>query len=114
MLGLNSSGQLGNNSLVKAKVPVPVSGLTGVTAIALGAGHSCALLVGGTVQCWGLNSSGQLGNKTLVSSKVPVPVSGLTGVTAIALGADHSCVVGGGHREVLGAALRASWGSPRW
>jgi alpha-tubulin suppressor-like RCC1 family protein len=95
--GLNSSGQLGNNSLVNAKVPVLVHGLSGATAVAAGARHSCALVVGGTVQCWGQNDYGQLGNNSLANSEVPVAVSGLSGVTAIAVGEYHSCalLVGG-------------------
>ena len=101
--GLNTSGQLGNNSLANSKVPVPVSGLTGVTAIAAGARHTCALVVGGTVQCWGQNTFGQLGNATLVNSKVPVVVSNVAGVTAIALGDYHSCAL------LVGATVKC-WG----
>ena len=45
--GQNTYGQLGNESLVSSTVPVAVSGLSGVTAIAAGTYHSCALLAGG-------------------------------------------------------------------
>jgi PKD repeat protein len=67
-------------------------GLTDITAIAGGYGHSLALKSDGTVWAWGSNWSGQLGNGTEPwnSSNIPVPVLGLTGITAIAGGADHS------------------------
>ena len=71
--------------------------LIGVTAIAAGTFHSCALSVGGTVQCWGLNISGQLGNGSLVELEGPGAGERLIGVTAIAAGARHTCalMVGG-------------------
>jgi alpha-tubulin suppressor-like RCC1 family protein len=89
--GENFFGQLGNGSTARhSEVPVPVSGLSGVTAIAAGGGHSLALLSNGTVMAWGDNSEGQLGNGTTTNSDVPVPVSGLSGVTAIAAGYGQS------------------------
>lgn len=71
--------------------------LPNVTAIATGGGHSCAVVAGGSVQCWGTNSSGQLGTGSSVSSSTPVTALGVSGATAIAAGDQHSCaVVGGG------------------
>jgi alpha-tubulin suppressor-like RCC1 family protein len=88
--GYNGSGQLGNGSMTTSRVAVPVSGLSGVTAIAAGGEHSLALMSNGTVMAWGNNREGQLGNGTTTNSRVPVIVSGLAGVTAIAAGKEHS------------------------
>ncbi len=44
-------------------MPVAVSGLGEVTAIAAGTYHSLALLSNGTVMAWGSNDSGELGDE---------------------------------------------------
>jgi alpha-tubulin suppressor-like RCC1 family protein len=88
--GYNASGQLGDGSTAISREPVPVSGLSGVTAVAAGGEHSLALLADGTVRAWGNNRSGQLGNGSTTSSHTPVLVSGLSGVTAIAAGKQYS------------------------
>jgi alpha-tubulin suppressor-like RCC1 family protein len=109
--GRNSSGQLGNASFNGSLVPVSPTGLTsGVTAIAAAAGHSCALLASGGVQCWGENGTAQLGNDSLLKSSVPVDVSGLTGATAIATGDVHSCAVTPGGAQCWGSNRNAQLG----
>jgi alpha-tubulin suppressor-like RCC1 family protein len=75
--GYNGSGQLGNGTKTSSNTPVAVGFLSGVTAIAAGADHTCAVLSGGTVECWGLNDHGQLGNGTTTDSNTPVTVIGL-------------------------------------
>lgn len=92
--GYNGYGELGNGTVNGFNnIPVQVSGLTGITAIAGGAYHSLALKKDGTVWAWGYNGSGELGNGNNTNTLVPVQVSGLTGVTAIACGNSFSIVI---------------------
>ena len=94
--GLGESGQRGDGSFdTFALDPVAVSGLTGAVALAAGYGHTCALLVDGTMRCWGGNAEGELGNGTTATPGTarPVIVSGVAGATAIATGAYHTCAV---------------------
>jgi len=106
--GLNSSGQLGNNSLNNQNIPVRVLSSDGVTpfggvlAIAAGGAFSLALKSDGTVWAWGSNSKGQLGDTTQVTRLTPVPVlsadavTPLSGITAIAAGGSHALAIDGG------------------
>ncbi len=99
--GINSRGQLGDNTITQRKTPVQVLGLnglgvlSGITAItASKSGTSAyALKSDGTVWAWGENAQGQLGdNFTADPAYTPVKVldvggSGyLTGVSAISAG----------------------------
>jgi alpha-tubulin suppressor-like RCC1 family protein len=88
--GFNNDGELGNGTTRSSDVPVAVTGLRGVTAVAGGSHHSLALLEDGSVVAWGENRYGQLGDGTAQGSVVPVAVSGLREVAAISAGGSFS------------------------
>jgi alpha-tubulin suppressor-like RCC1 family protein len=102
--GLNTFGQLGNNSAVAARDPVPVAGIDGVhakaTTVSVGNGFACARMADGTARCWGRNGSGELANGASANSRIPVVVSTapgvkLTAITSIAAGGSHVCATVG-------------------
>jgi len=127
--GYEYYGRLGNGASDEQLLAAPVcsagtwngtscaggASLTGVTSLAVGSRHVCALVSGGQLRCWGYNYWGQLGNGDDVNQDNPVTVcetgggascTPLTGVTAISSGYDHSCAV------VAGVAR--CWGSNQW
>lgn len=76
--GWNAAGQLGDGTMTDRLTPVAVIGLeSGVSAIAAGFAHTCALMTTGEVKCWGGNTWGQLGNgETSSGSSIPIAVIG--------------------------------------
>ena len=95
--GSGDYGRLGNSpdAISFEPVAVAVHGLqSGVTAIAAGEFHSCAIQ-DGAAKCWGNNRRGQLGNGSpQMRSLTPVAVRTLDGgVTAISAGLWHSCAI---------------------
>ncbi len=100
--GWGENGELGNNVGSNSNVPVQVLAIDGTdflanaTHIAVGSYFSCAMIFGGSVDCWGDGYSGQLGNGTWDSgagSDIPVAVSGITGATQLSAGSQHACVL---------------------
>lgn len=88
-----------------SKVPVKVQGLA-APAVEIGTGeyYACALLAGGSVQCWGQNHNGQLGNGSFSASTTPVTVIGLpSAATLLSVGPSTACAI------VTGGALYC-WG----
>jgi alpha-tubulin suppressor-like RCC1 family protein len=86
--------------------------LDGITAIAAGARHTCALTRDGVVKCWGWGSSGQLGDgNAAAQAPVPVDVKGLWAF-AIATGGRHSCALSyGGTVKCWGLGTDGQLGS---
>jgi alpha-tubulin suppressor-like RCC1 family protein len=112
--GENGYGQLGDIAHIPHNKPINyVRGLfDGVTAIAGGGNHACALMVAGGVKCWGDNRSGQLGDGSRNQSNNPVDVSGLPrGVKAVVLGMSHTCaLMAGGEVKCWGDNLAGQLG----
>jgi alpha-tubulin suppressor-like RCC1 family protein len=69
------------------------AGLSGITAIAAGGTHTCALVEGGQAYCWGSNLSGQLGVPSPSLSAFPVALSRVTHGVALAAGTSFTCAL---------------------
>ena len=105
--GANAAASLGNGSpdqhgISGASIPVQVTGLTGVKAIAAGVYAGYALYGDGTMSAWGSNYYGELGDGTTTDRLVPVK-----------LGLTHVAAVGAGHASgyaVIDNGTAMSWG----
>ena len=123
--GNNLSGQIGDGTATPAYwAPIAIAGLTNVTQIALGGGHTCALLSDRTVKCWGGNQTGELGYTTTTKcsdpanpattvdcSRTPTIVAGLATVTQIGVAGDEqSFETSGLSCAVLADSTVKCWG----
>lgn len=94
--GYNSFGQTGNGNTANQLSPVSVIGLSGVVlSLSLQAQSTCALIAGGSVECWGINDwKGGLGDGTTTNRLSPTQVGGLTnGISAISTGHYYGCAL---------------------
>src|SRR5205823_2677844 len=82
--GYNGQGQLGDNTSTQRPNPVQVKTgastyLAGVTRIATGPMHSCAI-AGGNAYCWGYGANDWNGTNATANSLVAIQVHGLKNV----------------------------------
>lgn len=90
--GKNNSGQVGNGKSGDNVIRLTKIIARGVTTVATGNAHSCALL-GEKLKCWGSNYYGQVGSGN-IGSDVTRPVNIISrGVKAVSTGGAHSCAV---------------------
>ncbi len=92
--GYNDGGQLGDGTKDGRQVATSVSTLTaGVTDIAIGVGHACAVYQG-QAWCWGQNGQGQLGDASETERLTPVQATVIASAALdVAVGQSHSCAV---------------------
>ena len=112
--GANTSGQLGDGTVVPKLTATQVSGLnagSGVVAIAAGNVYSLALKSDGTVLAWGSNTNGQLGDGTTISRSTPAPVSGLgPGSGIVSIAASYSGLLGAHSLALRSDGAVLAWG----
>jgi alpha-tubulin suppressor-like RCC1 family protein len=123
--GLNDLGKLGAltgetcgpDDEACSLVPLPVQGLSEISAIDAGGDQTCALTAASGMKCWGANISGQLGGGTAGGfSLQPVDVSELdSGVTSIITAGEDgygvSCALAGGVMKCWGDNSEAQLGN---
>lgn len=88
--GQNDQGQIGDGTTGGYRdVPVEVSGISGVTAVAGGVSSTCAITADG-LYCWGDGRYGALGTGDEDDQPSPAPVE-LANVVDVAVGGGTAC-----------------------
>jgi alpha-tubulin suppressor-like RCC1 family protein len=90
--GKDEEGELGDGAFTERAAPVDVQGLiVPAISVAVGRGHSCALLRNATVYCWGANGSGQLADGSNAHRSSAALVNGLFETQDLAAAGDATC-----------------------
>jgi alpha-tubulin suppressor-like RCC1 family protein len=77
MYGLNTAGNLGNNSVANVTFPVQI-GTSSWSSVSVSESHTLAIRADNTMWAWGLNTSGQLGDGTVTNRSSPVQIGANT------------------------------------
>lgn len=92
--GDNGSGQLGTGGTpASSNVPIQVTGVSGVTALAAYQNHTFVVTSDGTVWAWGRNLNGALGDGTTVDRNAPGQVPDVSGAVSVAAGRWHGAAL---------------------
>jgi alpha-tubulin suppressor-like RCC1 family protein len=91
--GINTFGQLGNNTRTQYNSPIQVGSLTNWKQVDGGQHHTAAIKTDGTLWTCGYNILGQLGNDTITHYSSPIQVGSLTNWKQVAGGFKHTAAV---------------------
>jgi len=93
--GFNSSGQLGDGTVVAKSSPVQIGALSDWAQVAasITTNHSVAIKTNGTLWAWGLNTNGELGDGTVVAKSSPVQIGALSDWAQVSAGSNFSAAI---------------------
>ena len=96
-LGYGNTNNIGDNEFASSQGYVDVGG--NVLQVAVGSGHTCALLEDQSIRCWGLNNIGQLflgHSRNIGDNELPSSTTSLNfgeNIRQLVLGYSSSCVL---------------------
>ena len=88
--GLNSSGQLGDGTVISKSSPVQVGVLTNWAQVSAGNAFVSSVKTDGTLWTWGIGSFGRLGDGTSTNKSSPVQVGALTNWVQVSAGSTQT------------------------
>ena len=93
--GLNTSGQLADNSVISRSSPVQtISGGVNWKQVSTGHVHSAGIKTDGTLWLWGVNTYGQLGDNSITTRSSPVQsMTGGTNWRSVSCGGRNTAAV---------------------
>ena len=89
--GINSNGQVGDNTRISRSSPVQIGALTNWSSLGYGSTHCFALKTDGTLWAWGYNGSGRLGLNDTIARSSPVQIGAGTDWAKV-FGGQSGCI----------------------
>jgi alpha-tubulin suppressor-like RCC1 family protein len=90
--GLNSSGQVGDNTTENKSSPVQIGSSSWISVCA-GSNMTMAIRNDDLLYAWGSNTNGQLGDGTVVGRSSPVQIGGSQKFSNVQLGVSHAIAI---------------------